>query len=287
MMAFIGLATRFTNATHTIQQYQAVKDKILEYGLNIIRLGSGDELFSSSYTWHNGDAVQWFLDNTDCVVVVDRDHTIQLTSLSSSQQNIIDAHLEEMTIRWRGYGDRLWLEPVNEYGGSDFYTQMQRFLDVFRSKGYMNWLVFNKQSQPWSTCNLNDALNKIYIGYHYYFNSWSYENAVNDLNNGAALGKPIFGSEEGASWKETSDFTSENVGRLNRYLQYCADAGYSNVVWMNHELNNMTRYEELGLVFPKVEPQPPPPPPPSSVLPLIIIGGMFFLLSRDKEVKKR
>ena len=256
-MTYIGLATRFTNSTHTIANYQAVKNKMLQYGLNVIRLGSGDELFGSSYTWHNGDAVQWFLDNTDVAVIVDRHHTINNTFMTQAQWNTIDANLDAMAVRWVAYGDRVLLEPVNEYAGTDFQSQMQRIINTFRGNGRTTWLIFNT-FPPWTRAILTDSLRKTYAGDHYYMNLATATNdygltCFNRMVDGHGItGLPMFGSEEGADYNETPAFTKEKVDALSRYLQLCADAGYSNVVWMLSELKNMPTYESLGIVFPTV-----------------------------------
>jgi len=254
MLRYVGLATRFSSTTHTIANYQAVKAKMDQYHLTAIRLGSGDDLWTSSYTWNGGSAVDWFLRNTNFIVIVDRHHTIGLTYLNQTQWDKIDSNLASMSTRWASYGDRLRLEAVNEYANSDFKTQMNRIIRTFRLGGHTNWLIFNWNSwgASWSSqATLTDSLHKTSVGYHYYMNKWTGLSAFTNLNTGHSItGLPMFGSEEGSDEMEKGNFTRTKVTYLSQYLQASYAAGYSNVVWMNHELDNMATYESLGLVFP-------------------------------------
>jgi len=265
IMTFLGLATRFTNTTHTVAQYIAVKNKMIAHGCNTIRLGSGDELWGSSYTWHNGDAVQWFLDNTAYTVVIDRHHTIGLTSLTTTQWNHIKTHLNEMAVTYTAYGDRVILEPLNEYAGTDFITRMQSIIDNFRGapNNHTNWLLFNgfgaSSAQPtnWNNYLFDDPLHKTDVANHYYMNNFGNNGtlAYNDLNSGhTTTSLPMIGSEEGAHVSEKASFTNANVAALSTYLQLCATDGFGNLVWMNHELDNMAEYETHGLVWPTLTP---------------------------------
>lgn len=254
LVRYVGLATRFSSTTHTVANYQAVKAKMDQYHLTVIRLGSGDDLWTSTYTWNGGSAVDWFLRNTNFLVIVDRHHTIGLTYLNQTSWNKIDSNLASMSTRWVAYGDRVILEPVNEYANTDFKAQMNRIILTFRNAGHTNWLVFNWNlwGASWSSqATLTDTYNRIYVGYHYYMNKWTGTSSFNNLNSGHSItGLPMFGSEEGSDEMEKGNFTTTKVAYMTQYLKASYDAGYSNVVWMNHELDNMARYESLGLVFP-------------------------------------
>ncbi len=64
------------------------------------------------------------------------------------------------------------------------------------------------------------------------------------------LGLKIVNTEVGADCDEYSQFDSSEVAELNDFLNWCTAQGIANTVWMNENLNNMPRYQELNLTFP-------------------------------------
>lgn len=284
----IGLATRFSSSEHTTTMYQNIKNKMVQYSLNVIRIGSSDMFNPNNPTfpWNNGDAVDWFLTNTNFYVVIDRHHTINVLSLTSSQITTIENDMVADAQRWASYSNRVIIEAVNEYGGNDFYSVMQPILTHFRSHDLTNWLVFDRMgysaSNPagdaswgytWQT--LYDPLSKTYQGGHYYMGHPGSAGSnvgvpyASDIGtrcyNGMVRGnsivqQPMFGTENGGDWEESN--SQVEVAQLTIYFQKCSESGFSNVLWMNHGLSNMAAYESLGLTFPTGSSPPPPPPPP-------------------------
>ena len=266
----IGLATRFSTGaggwavTHNVATYQAVKDKMLQYNLNIIRISSSDLVvngvnqFSANFPWLDGVAIEWFLNNTDFIVIICRHHTVgagNTVDITQTMWEVIDSNLDVMATRWESYGERVWYEPINEYSDAlynDFYSRMQHIIDVFRVK-HNQYLVFNKNAQDWET--LSDPLDKTFQGAHHYFDpatSASYGDTIYNVerNRASATGDPIIDTEIGADVSENSQFTKVEVDAVNRYLQLSYDNGIGNLMWMGNGLWNMPKYESLGLSFP-------------------------------------
>ena len=266
----IGLATRFSTGaggwavTHNVATYQAVKDKMLQYNLNIIRISSSDLVvngvnqFSANFPWLDGVAIEWFLNNTDFIVIICRHHTVgagNTVDITQTMWEVIDSNLDVMATRWESYGERVWYEPINEYSDAlynDFYSRMQHIIDVFRVK-HNQYLVFNKNAQDWET--LSDPLDKTFQGAHHYFDpatSASYGDTIYNVerNRASATGDPIIDTEIGADVSENSQFTKVEVDAVNRYLQLSYDNGIGNLIWMGNGLWNMPKYESLGLSFP-------------------------------------
>lgn len=251
---FIGMSTRFTEATHTYAQYQAVADVMTANGMTAIRIGSNNDINTSTYTWHSGAAVNWFLANTSFTVLIDRFHLFGVSSLTEDQWNTIDSLYASMAVTYAPYGTRVVFENPNEYSNmTDYNTRMQHIISTFRTNvNNDTWFCMNKKEQPWpSPAQLYDPAGKMYQGYHYYFNYWSPTSAMNDVNYAIEHTDCIFvGTEEGADSREGSYYTNSTVAELSSYLQSCYDLGYGNFVWMNHETNNMAEYTAHGIVWP-------------------------------------
>lgn len=246
--------------------YQAIKDKMLQYNLNAIRIGSSD-MFNGNYPYNNGAAVKWFLDNTNATVVIDRHHTIGTTSLSVAQLATINNDLAEMAETYESYGDRAQFEPHNEYGGgTTFYSVMQSIQNTFRVKGFKNWMIYNRmglsESNPsgldyWGRWKiLSDPLNKLKDGSHFYMNKATPTNdfglqCFNALDKGHTVtGHPMCSTENGADYREISYFNRDNVAALSRFMKLSKDAGFDVFAWQREGLANMPTYENLGIIFP-------------------------------------
>jgi hypothetical protein len=137
---------------------------------------------------------------------------------------------------------------VNEYVSTDFYTRMQTLVDEIRDAGYTNPILVNKWNQPWRV--INDPLDLTYQGYHFYFNSWSVSGAVSQMTTALSKGIKIINTEIGADFNEASSFTTATVAELNSFMQWCTDQNVGNCVWMNQNLDNWERYQDLGIDFP-------------------------------------
>jgi hypothetical protein len=144
--------------------------------------------------------------------------------------------------------NRVAVELINEYVSNDFYPRMQDLVDSIRDAGYTNPIVVNKWNQAWTV--INDPLDNTYQGYHFYFNSWSVSGATSQMNNALSKGIKIINTEMGADYNEYNSFTTATVEETNEFLAWCTDHGIGNTVWMNENLNNWQRYQQLGLTFP-------------------------------------
>jgi len=105
----------------------------------------------------------------------------------------------------------------------------------------------NKWNQPWTV--INDTANNNFQGYHFYFNSWSVSGATSQMETALSKGISIINTEIGADFNEYNSFTTETVEELNEFIAWCNDHRIGNTVWMNENLNNWQRYQELGLSF--------------------------------------
>jgi hypothetical protein len=140
------------------------------------------------------------------------------------------------------------VELVNEYVSDDFYPRMQSLVDEIRNAGYTNPIVVNKWNQPWTI--INDPLDNVYQGYHYYFNTWSPSGALSHITIALSRGIKLINTEVGADYREHNYFTEDTVDELNAFMAECASLGVGNAVWMNENLNNWPSYQELYLDFP-------------------------------------
>jgi len=212
-------------------------------------------------TWTNGphpyraQYIQYFLDHTpsNWVIIVDRNHIYPpteegaatfRTNLNQAKNSIL-----EVCQAWRN-NPRVWVELGNEYVSTDFHTIFQGLIDDVREPGYTNTLVIDKWNTNWSTANFEDPCDSIYTGMHFYFNSWSVSGAINQMNIAKNLGLKIINTEVGADYNEYNSFTASTVSEVNSFLAQCKNLGIGNTVWMNENLDNWPRYQQLDIEFP-------------------------------------
>jgi hypothetical protein len=260
-----GYPTSTSNVNSIIQTMEA-------NGMNVYRM-------SFNPTWMSGrhpyvaSYVQYFLDHSNYMVIVDRNHLYPPTESSASEARAnwatVRNSIFEVLEAWPN-NPRVAVELVNEYVSSDFYSRVQGLVDDIRAAGYTNPIVVDKWSQRWTV--INDPLDNTYQGYHFYFNSWSVSGAMSQIKTALSKGIKIINTEVGASYNEHNDFTSSNVAALSSFLAQCADLGVGNCIWMNENLNNWPTYQSIGLDLPTVsqpvapEPTPTPTPTPTSTL---------------------
>jgi hypothetical protein len=140
------------------------------------------------------------------------------------------------------------VEIVNEYTSSDFYSRMQTLIYEIRQAGYTNPIVINKFSQQWQ--QIHDPIDNTYQGYHFYFNSWSLSGAIGQMETALSRGMKIINTEVGADFDGYRSFSSSEVQELNQFIQWCTNNGIGNTIWVNENLMNWPRYEELNVDFP-------------------------------------
>lgn len=244
---YIGLSGYPTSTS----QIDAIIQVMDENNLNIFRMSFNPEWFSSKPHPYRANYIQYFLDNSDYTIIVDRNHLYPPTEESAQQARnnweTVENSLFEVLGTWPN-NNRVAVELINEYVLTDFYPRMQNLVDSIREAGYTNPIVVNKWNQPWTV--INDPLDNTYQGYHFYFNSWSVSGAISQMNNALSRGIKIINTEIGADFNEYNSFTTETVEELNEFIVWCSDQGMGNTVWMNENLNNWQRYQELGLSFP-------------------------------------
>ena len=160
---------------------------------------------------------------------------------------VVESSIFEVLERWPS-NQRVAVELINEYVSDDFYPRMQGLVDKIRAAGYSNPVVVNKWNQPWT--KIDDPLDNTYQGYHFYFNSWSLNGAMRQINTALSRGIKIINTEVGADYNEYRQFDSSEVQELSSFLSQCEELGVGNTVWLNENLNNWPRYESLSLTLP-------------------------------------
>ncbi len=237
-------------------------------GLNTYRMSANPAWSGGPHPYHR-EFIQYFLDHSSYTIIVDRNHLYPPTeaSASSARNNwaTVRNSLFEVLEAYPN-NPRVIVELINEYISDDFYSRMQSLVTEIRAAGYTNPLLVDKWNQPWTV--INDPLDRTYQGYHFFFNSWSPSGAISQMQTAQSKGIQIINTEIGADFNEYSSFTTSTVGELNTFLSQCASMGIGNTVWMNENLNNMPRYQSLGLDFPTVtSPQSTSPPPSTTPTP--------------------
>jgi hypothetical protein len=153
--------------------------------------------------------------------------------------------------------DRIWIEPQNEQK-TDITAQTQAFVTAVRNAGFTNNIVSNVFWRPESgafakMATINDPLDKFWTGQHYYVNQFSSESRIKELmNEGLNAGCKLINTEVGADAMEIDYFDQSEVDRLNAFLQWCADRGIGNCVWLMYGDYDYPTYQNLGLEFPAI-----------------------------------
>ncbi len=250
---FLGLSGYPTSTG----QIDSIINTMKANGLNTYRMSANPAWSSGPHPYHE-DFVQYFLDHSTFTIIVDRNHLYPPTEASAtSARNNWNTARNSIFEVLEAYpnNQRVVVELINEYISSDFYSRMQSLVTEIRAAGYTNPLLCDKWNQAWTA--INDPLDNTYQGYHFYFNSWSPSGAISQMQTAQSKGIKLINTEIGADYNEYKSFTTSTVGELNTFLSQCASMGVGNTVWMNENLNNMPRYQSLGLDFPTVtSPQP-------------------------------
>lgn len=203
--------------------------------------------------WYDVDPdpwVQYFLDNCDYQLIVDR-HMYPMASLTDSQWNDVRTWTLDVASTFSAYEDRLWIEPINERTNSDLASRLQTIVTAVRNAGYGHRILANKWDQSWSSmATINDPLDRFYTGYHFYFNSWSVSGAQSQMQTALNLNLKIINTEIGADYNEASQFSQSEVDEVNTFMDWCADRDIGNTVWMRYGLENLPKYQQLNLQFP-------------------------------------
>lgn len=261
---YLGLSGYPTSTS----QVQNIINTMQANGLNTYRMSFNPEWSRGPHPYHQ-EYIQYFLDHSNFNIIVDRNHLYppQESTASAARSNWATARNSIFDVlKAFPNNPRVMVELINEYVSDDFYSRMQSLVTEVRNAGYTNTLVVNKWNQPWTV--INDPLDATIQGYHYYFNSWSPSGAISQMQTAQSKGIKVINTEIGADYNEYSSYTTSTVNELNQFIAQCTSMGIGNTVWMNENLNNMPRYQQLGLDFPSVtapsQPNPTTTPRPTT-----------------------
>lgn len=245
---FLGVSGYPTSTS----QIDSIINTMEANGANTYRMSANPAWSGGPHPYHE-EFIQYFLDHSDFTIIVDRNHLYPPTEASATSArnnwNTVRNSLFEVLEAYPN-NPRVVVELINEYISNDFYSRMQSIVTEIREAGYTNALLVNKWNQPWTV--INDPLDNTYQGYHFYFNSWSPSGANSQMQTAQSKGIKLINTEVGADFNEHNSFTTSTVNELNQFLSQCASMGIGNTIWMNENLDNMPRYQQLGLDFPTV-----------------------------------
>jgi hypothetical protein len=244
---FLGLSG-YPTSTREIDKIIQIMD---ENELNLYRMSFNPEWFSGKPHPYRTDLIQYFLDNCNYTLIVDRNHLYPPTEASAqtAQDNwdIVEDSIFEILEQWPN-NPRIIVELINEYIFNDFYPKMQELTTKIRNSNYTNPILFNKWNQPWT--EIVDPLNLTYQGYHFYFNSWSVAGAISQIEIAQSKNIQLINTEIGADYREHNYFTNETVQEVSIFLELCEELNVGNTIWMNENLDNWPRYQETNLNLP-------------------------------------
>jgi len=238
----------------------SIIDNVIEYMDN-----KGLNLYRMSIYYNVADAtrdamVLHYLTHCNYPLIVCRHVYNPGGSYSNSDWTDAQAWTLDLLATFSTYQNRLMVEPVNECGDSDIATHLQTLVTAVRAAGYTAPIVANKWNQSWATmASVTDSLNRFYVGYHFYFNSWSVANAQAQMQTALDAGCKIINTEVGADYNEANAFSTSEVTALNQFNDWCYSHGISNLVWMRYGLQNSQKYTELGLAYPPLSATPVEP----------------------------
>jgi len=246
----VGLSTYYTNQFQTGFYANQIIQAMEQNNLTILRLSFNPSWYSDAN--YNSSFVQYFLDHSNLKIIVDCNHLYPRGSSSDADavDHWSDVQDSLLSVCQSFPNDsRIYIELINEYDASDFYSRMQGLINTIRNDGYTNPLVADKTDNiAWSS--LNDPLNDTFQGMHYYFDGWSLQDALNDMQKALTLGCKIINTEIGANGNGYSYFNQSEVNDVNSFLNTTYYEGITNCVWQDGQLNDFPTYEQLGLTIP-------------------------------------
>jgi hypothetical protein len=122
-------------------------------------------------------------------------------------------------------------------------------------------MVVNKFDPRSDWQKFDDPLDNTYQGFHLYINQYPLSRtgtaglSWKDIMQ-AAQDKgitKIVNTEVGADFRdEARYFTKSRVDEFYYMLQWCADRGIGNTIWLREDIDNLYFYEAYGLQMPKL-----------------------------------
>ena len=247
-------ATGLSGYTETIEDVQQIIDTMDSQGMTVYRMSFNPEWYENKTNPYDITLVNYFLDNCEYNLIIDRNHLYPPTP---EESGAVDWGLAEYslleTLSQFPNNPRVIVELINEYVLDDFQERMQTLVDAIRSCGYTNGIVVNKWETWWANSILNDPLDNIYYGMHFYFNSWSVESAVYQMQLALSNGLKIINTEIGADFNEYTEFEASEVQEVNEFMHICHDLGITNLLWMSKSFDNWITYIELNIQIPTLK----------------------------------
>ncbi len=272
----------FSGYITSIEELQKTIDLMNAQHLNVYRVSSKPSYVvpEGQFQGYNTDYIDYLLANSSFLIIVDCNHLYPPGR--SGSQNASD-HWGEIEARifqvLSGYANnsRVAVELINEYTLDDYQTKMQALIDDIRSGGYTNTIVTNKWETTW--IKLVDPLDNTYQGMHFYFNTWSPEDAIDSMERALGAGIKIINTEVGADYREYGNFTQETVDELELFLNQSRALGVNNCVWLNNDTQNWPTYVTYDLTL-----NPPyTPPTPTAYLAVRGADNAIYYRAYDSE----
>lgn len=211
---------------------------------------------TSQYGPSGLDKIKYYLNHSDKCIIVEPNHFLKEDRLptvwddgtqrcwKAVQDRLVEA-LDEPGIK---NNKRAIFEIINEYPNStDLFPRTEQIIQNLRSMGYTNPIIqdCHNDSDVWARFKAEAPSLDAY-GRHWYMNrglaqfqqimTWAIDNNCT----------PLVNTEIGAHYDEADAFNPQNVGDLNTYCHWSKPRKIGNLIWMNHNLNNLDRYEALG-----------------------------------------
>jgi len=242
-LGFSGYVTSLAELDDTIAIMKA-------QGFNTYRISFRPSWLNrdNSYHGYTEAYIDHLLATTDFLVIVDGNHLYPPTEASAQDARThwtdVQNRLFQILSRY-GNNPRVAIELINEYVSTDYNTRMQALITAIREAGYTNMIVVNKWNTAWH--KFTDPLDNTYQGYHYYFNSWSVDGAMNQMEMAASRGIKVINTEIGASYNEYRDYTQSTVDETEAFIAQCTALGAGNLLWQNNNDDNWATYVHYDL----------------------------------------
>lgn len=256
-----GFSGSFTS-TSGIDKIISALDK---YKLNTFRETCNPTWILGGTRPFNPSLIDYYLANCNHTLVICRNHLYPPSSMTDTQWAQAEADIFNSVLSRWGNNSRVLIEIVNECNQSPdagYHTKIQNIISHIRSAGYTNGIVQNNQlqqpdSQAW--VKYIDPLDNVYQGQHTYLNQFS-TNPLGSLgkaqwlftgpNQATSKGITNFlNTEVGANTSEGA-YTTKNIEDLNAWLYWSKNNKIGFCIWLNHNTDNLSTYEAMGLVIP-------------------------------------
>jgi len=251
-----GVSGYFTS----ISAIQSAITQMRARGFTWIRISGTPPYLSQGNHAIKFDVIDYLLDNTDFIIVIDPIHLYPPTEASASQMRAnlqsVKNRLVEIALRYQD-NPRVYIELMNEYVSPDFNTVAQDLLNTVRAV-CTNYIVVDKWETNWY--KLQDPLGKTIQGMHFYFNSWSVSGCITQMQQAISKGiKLIMNTEDGADSSEGSAFSQGEVDEVSQFLAQCKTLEVNgvkiwNALWQNENMANIPYYDKFNLVVPQEGP---------------------------------